>query len=483
MEGQTTSLEFLQGKCLKNLLSTRVEGDGWFVAAPDYSPYGDYVWHRDNAECVMALDEYAATFGETDLFEITAKAILRSFIYFESKQKGVAKLSKMKSRLTNPEFYDSAYHIHARLSMKGDELSGPWNTIQYDSVARMVVALAKHLSLTRNSRLFERCKPGLSVAYQYLCDAIWDEGGSRRVLTVCANEWEEKDEPHLRGPIFSSVVGLLFASGKYSRSVLQQYLDLRDLDLDDYTKHTESMLKGFFVRDGVVRMLKRFDESPVGLCSTALWLLTTYDAFPLQGDVFRKTLDALVRSRGLGVRLKRGTTPTTTSSSSGGSGVYGTSSADSEGNSSSSSSDSGVVALRRYELTTPERRAGARVGAALTTTTSPAAAAAAASAPVSETTGHVDTYWGGQAWIITTAQLATAIAMTGDVKRARDILDICLRARDSEGRLPEQFEGTCYDQSYYERWREWSQERAPAPWLSWSHAEVLRAYTAIYRAW
>jgi hypothetical protein len=456
METQTTSSEFLEGKCLKNLLAARVDGDGWFMAAPGYAPYGDYVWHRDNAECVMALDEYAATFGETGLFEITAKAILRSFIYFESKQKGVTKLSNMKSRLTNPEFYDNAYHPHARLSMNGDELSLPWNSIQYDSVSRVVVALAKHLSLTRNSRLFERCKPGLIVALQYLFNAIWDDGGSKRVLTVCANEWEEKDEPHLRGPLFSSVVGLLFASGKYSRTILQQYLDLRDLDLDDQVKHTESMLKGFFVREGVVRMIKRFDEAPMGICSSALWLLTTYDAFPLQGEVFRKTLDAMTRSRGLGAPLRK--TVSTTNAA----GAFGTSGADGGG-----STDNSVIALRRYDLSVPEKRMG-RVSAAPATS--------------SERGGHVDTYWGGQAWVITTAQLATAIAMAGDVSRAKDILNACLRTRDSEGRLPEQFEGTYHDKSYHEKWREWSDEPAPAPWLSWSHAEVLRAYTAIYRA-
>ena len=154
MELRGAEVDYVRGGCLTNLLTARVEGDGWFMAAPGYAPYGNYVWHRDYGECILALDEYASSFGEARLFEVTAKAILRSFLYFESKRKGVERLSGMKVKLTNPEFYDGANHPHARLSGKGDELSSPWNNIQNDSVARMVVALAKHLSLTRDAGLF-----------------------------------------------------------------------------------------------------------------------------------------------------------------------------------------------------------------------------------------------------------------------------------------------------------------------------------------
>jgi hypothetical protein len=443
MELTSTEVDYVRGECLTNLLTASVEGDGWFMAAPGYEPYGNYVWHRDNAECIMALDEYAATFGEGRLYETTGRAILRSFLYFESKQKGVDKLSGMKVKLTNPEFYNASNHPHARLARDGQELPGPWNNVQFDSVARMVVALAKHLSLTRDAGLLQKCKSGLGVALQYLTQAIWDESGPQRALTVCANEWEERDEPHLRGPLFSSVVGLLHASGKYSRSVLQEYVDFKGLDLEGYEKQTESMLKGFFVRDDVIRMIKRFDESPVGVCSTALWLLTSFDAFPPGGNVFDRTLDSLMRNRHLGVELR------SIDGASGGEGSGG-------------GGDNTVVALRRYELSQPERQAD---GAA-----------------ARDGHGHIDTYWGGQAWIITTAQLATALAMRGDVPQATDLLSVCLDARDAEGSLPEQFDGTYHDQAYHEKWREWSHACTPAPRLAWSHAEVLRAYAAIYRA-
>ena len=304
-----------------------------------------------------------------------------------------------------------------------------------------VVALAKHLSLTRDVGLLERCKAGLGVALRYLTEAIWDQSGSQRALTVCANEWEERDEPHLRRPLFSSVVGLLYASGKYSRSVLQEYVDFRGLDLEGYEKQTESMLKRFFVKDGVVRMIKRFDEAPVGICSTALWLLTSFDVFPPGGDVFDKTLDSLMRNRNLGVQLM---------SIDGASG---------SGSGSRGSSDS-VVALRRYELSPPEKPGEG--------------------APPRGGDGHVDTYWGGQAWIITTAQLATALAMSGDAPQADELLSVCLETRNAEGSLPEQFDGTYHDQAYHQKWREWSRVPTPAPWLAWSHAEVLRAYATIH---
>lgn len=434
--------EFIRGKGLRNLLAASVEGEGWFTAAPGYSPYGNYVWHRDNAECIMALDEYAAAFGDRSILERTSKAVLRSFLYFESKQKGVEKLSRMKSKLTNPEFYDSSNHPHARLSLRGEELPGPWNNIQYDSVARMVVALAKHLSITHDEVLFERCKQGLVVALQYLTEAIWDSSGEKRALTVSANEWEERDEPHLRGPLFSSVVGLLHASGKFSREVLRQYLDPKWLDLEGYQRQTESMLRGFFIRNDTIRMIKRFEESPVGICSTALWLLTTFEVFPPRRPVFEKTLETLMLNRTLGVELPA---------------IDGASGRGSSGHANPGET---VVALRRYELGSTDGSPG--------------------SAP--REGRHVDTYWGGQAWVITTAQLATAKAMNGDLSEAKSLLAVCLETRDAEGRIPEQFEGTYHDHSYHERWREWSHTGTPAPWLAWSHAEVLRAFTTIHNA-
>lgn len=429
--------DFLRGEALANLVAARAYGEGWFVAAPGYAPYGDFVWHRDNAECVMAMDEYASAFAQPSLFEMTAKAILRSFLYFESKRKGVEKLSKMRSKLGNPEFYDSSNHPHARVSKAGEELPGPWNNIQYDSVARMVIALAKHVSLTRDALLVERCKQGLAVALQYLTDSIWDSYGEKRVLTVSANEWEERDEPHLRGPLFSSVLGLLHASGRFSREVLQQYIDPRALDLEGYEKQTWSMLNGYFVTDGIIRMIKRFAEPPTGICSTSLWLLTSFGAFPPKSEVFEKTLGALLSSRRLCVEL-----PSADGASPGASARAPVHS-------------DGDVALRRYEL-------------------SPAQAA-----PASLPASHVDTYWGGQAWIITTAQLSTAMAMRGDPDRARSLLSLCLESRDAQGHLPEQFEGTYIDESYHERWKGWSRVGTPAPWLAWSHAEVLRAFAAV----
>lgn len=416
--------EYIHGQCLENLLSARVESEGWFIAAPGYPPYGNYVWLRDNAECAMALDEYSATFGDKRLFEYSAKALLRSFRYFETKEKGVGILTRMKSKVANPEFYNASYHPHARLSNRGEELTTPWNNIQYDSVARTVIALARHLSLTRDAELFEHCRSGLKVAMTYLFDAIWDNSSTERMLTVSANEWEERDEAHLRRPLFSSVVGLLFASSREAAN-LQEYIDMRGIDLKEDERQTESMLKSFFIRDGVVRMIKRFEEPPVGVCSSSLWLFTTYGIFAQGGEIFDKTLDSLEWNGNLTVEL--GPENLSTKKACG---------------------------LRRYEI------------ANLNASQSPDAY-------------FVDEYWGGQAWIITTAQLSVALAMKGDFENAYNLLNVCLRARSSEGRLPEQFEGTYFDKRKHEKWKELSHALTPPQWLAWSHAEVIRAYIAI----
>lgn len=415
--------EYIQGQCLENLLHARVRDDGWFIAAPGYTPYGNYVWLRDNAECVNALDEYAAAFGERRLFGITAQALLRSFRYLESKEKGVTKLRTMQKKLANQEFYNDAYHPHARLSGRGDELADRWNNIQYDSVARTLVALTKHLSYNPDKSLLEKCSPGLRVAITYLFDAIWDQIDNQLVLTVCANEWEEKDEQHLKNPLFSSVVGLLYAASRYCRE-LEQYIRLEDINLGEFETQTESMLKGFFVRHDEVRMLKRFEERPLGTCSTALWLLTTYDVFPVGSEIFRKTLDSLRLDDNLAVS------------------IYPDHDEKKE-----------ARVLRRYEVPSGDDAFNGRP--------------------------FVDSYWGGQAWIITTAQLATALAKVGDVERASDTLSLCVESRNSEGELPEEFEGTFNQKSDHEKWKEWTGTLGPPPWLTWSHAEVLRAFVAL----
>ena len=416
--------DYIHGQCLENLLGARVESEGWFIAAPGYAPYGNYVWLRDNAECVIALDEYSATFGDRRIFDYTAKALARSFRYFETKEKGIDVLKSMKAKVVNPEFYNAAYHPHARLSYVGEELTGPWNNIQYDSVARTVIALAKHLSYTRDGTLFEKCEPGLRVAMDYLFDAIWDQSGTEKMLTVSANEWEERDEAHLRKPLFSSVVGLLYAASRYCTNFLE-YMDIENIELRDYERLTESMLKSFFVYDGVVRMIKRFDEPPVGMCSTSLWLLTTYDVFSPNTEVFRKTVDSLTWSENLTVELGLEKAPTRK-----------------------------ALGLRRYEI-------------------------ASWDGSYSPESYYVDEYWGGQAWTITTAQLAIALAMRGDSEHAQNLLNLCLQARSSDGKLPEQFEGTYLDKQKYEKWQQLTQELTPPPWLAWAHAEVLRAYMTI----
>lgn len=423
----TTEVEeksYIQGQCLENLLGARVEGQGWFIAAPGYAPYGNYVWLRDNAECVMALDEYSAATGNRTLFDYTSKALQRSFRYFETKEKGVNILRGMKSKVVNPEFYNDLYHPHARLSQIGEELTAPWNNIQYDSVARTVIALARHLAFTRDASLYQKCEPGLKVALRYLFDAIWDNSGSERMLTVSANEWEERDEAHLRKPLFSSVVGLLYAASRHVTS-LQEYLDLRDIEVREYERQTESMLRAFFLNNGVVRMIKRFEEPAVGTCSSSLWLLTTYGVFSPRSEVFDKTLNSLAWSENLVVELGL-----------------------------KSHAERRACGLRRYEIASwdPTFSAGEF---------------------------YVDQYWGGQAWIITTAQLATALASRGELERAKDLFRLCLQARDSNGKLPEQFDGTYLDRKKYENWMELTRSKAPPQWLAWSHAEVIRAYMAI----
>ena len=415
--------EYIRGQCLENLLHARVRDDGWFVAAPGYTPYGNYVWLRDNAECVSALDEYATSFGERRLFDITSRALLRSFRYFESKEKGVAKLRTMQRKITNPEFYIDSLHPHARLTARGAEIPDRWNNIQYDSVARTLIALARHLSRAPDKSLLEKSGPGIKVAMGYLFDAIWDQIDNKPVLTVCANEWEEKDEPHLKSPLFSSVVGLLCAASRYCRE-FEEYITMEDINLREFETQTESMLKEFFLRQDELRMLKRFEERPLGTCSTALWLLTTYDVFPAKSEIFCKTLDSLRLSSNLTAKI-----------------------------SLDRDEKREARALRRYEVPLGEN--------------------------VLNSQTYVDRYWGGQAWIITTAQLATALAKAGDVEQASDTLSLCVQTRNSEGELPEQFEGTFVQESFHEKWREWTGTLAPPPWLAWSQAEVLRAFVAL----
>lgn len=415
--------EYIHGQCLTNLLSARVVDEGWFMAAPGYGPYGNYVWLRDNAECVMALDEYSATFGKRTIFEYTGKALLRSFRYLESKEKGVGILSAMRSKVANPDFYNAAYHPHARLSSSGEELTAPWNNIQYDSVARTIIALAKHLSFTRDTSFFQKCERGLKVAMNYLFDAIWDNSGTERMLTVSANEWEEIDEAHLRRPLFSSVVGLIYAASRYAAS-LQEYVEMRNIELKEYETQTRSMIEKFFLYDGVIRMIKRFQEPALGICSSSLWLMTTYGVFPSGSDTFSKTIESLAWNENLTVELGLKDIP-----------------------------QEKACGLRRYEI-------------------------ASWGEPYSNAY-FVDEYWGGQAWIITTAELAIALAMKGDAEHSRSLLQLCIQARNSEGKLPEQFEGTYLNKEKYEKWKLLTRAQAPPQWLAWSHAEVLKAYTAM----
>ena len=93
---------YIHGQCLQNLLRAQSPQDGWFVAAPSYPPYGNYVWLRDNAECAMALDEYAAAIGESKYLDYSSRAILRAFRYLESVEKGVTFLSSLRAKIKNP---------------------------------------------------------------------------------------------------------------------------------------------------------------------------------------------------------------------------------------------------------------------------------------------------------------------------------------------------------------------------------------------
>ena len=330
---------------MKNLLLAQDETEGWFVAAPGYGPYGGFVWHRDSAECVMALDVFASASGRRDIFEITEKALARSFRAIAEKEDGVKKLSEMKVKVSNPGFYDDKLHPHCRLRKDGQEVGEPWNNIQYDSVARLVVALSRHIALAGGVDQ-EEFKNGLRVAASYLFDSIWDQVEGRRWLTVCANEWEEKDEPHVGGPLFSSVVGTLHAASLAAKE-LQQFFPLPEVG--EFTKLTMDMLLGLFTEKGSLKMLKRYHESPIGTCSTSLWLLTDYRVFPNDMPLFRKTVSEVVKS--LYTEAMREAT---------GGGVQM------------------MGGLRRYLI--PEDRHGLH-------------------------TFHPDGYWGGQAWVITTAQL------------------------------------------------------------------------------
>ena len=421
--------EYVQGKCLENLLAASVEGEGWFIAAPGYPPYGNYVWHRDSMECVLALDGYAHSSGSKQPYEVTRKALLRYFLYIESMRSGVEKLASMDAKLSNPEFYDVSLHPRCRLTADGRDVQGTWHNIQYDSVARAVVALARHTELTHDFDLLECCRGGLEVAIRYLFDAIWDfdrERGDKpqNVLTVCANEWEEKEEYHLRNPLFSSIVGLLYAANRSYQEVHQQVLDVRGIDFRAFEKQTYSMLNDFFIRDGVLHMIKRYREQPRGICTTSLWLLTTYDVFPADGEIFNSVVDKLRNNVYLNAEVDQASAGTV-----------------------------GVRGLRRYELITGTEAV--------------------------EDTHYIDEYWGGQAWVITTAQLATALAMKGEVEESSRLLEACLSLRDRDGRLPEQFDGTYHDRGQYERWKGMARTPTPAPWLSWSHAEVLRTFVTL----
>jgi GH15 family glucan-1,4-alpha-glucosidase len=410
---------YLADECVDNLLLAQDELEGWFVAAPGYGPYGNLVWHRDNAECVLALDMCAASSRRRDIFERTEKALARSFAAIAEKEDGVKKLTEMKVKVSNPGFYDDRFHPHCRLREDGQEVGEPWNNMQYDSVARLVVALSRHIALAGSVEQ-ERFKKGLQVAIAYLFDSIWDQVNGKRWLTVCANEWEEKDEPYMGGPLFSSVVGTIHAASLATKD-LQQFFSLPEVG--EYTKLTMDMLLGLFSEGENLKMLKRYHESPIGTCSTSLWLLTDYKVFPNDAPMFRKTVSEVVKSL---------YTETTGDSAEDGVRLVG--------------------GLRRYLV--PE--AGNGVNAF-----------------------HPDGYWGGQAWLITTAQLSRTMALLGRHDAAETLLKNCLEARDREGRLPEQFDGTFLDLRQHEQWKASTGESTPPPWLAWSHAEALKAWVTL----
>ena len=410
---------YLANGCLSNLLLAQDETEGWFVAAPGYRPYGDFVWHRDSAECVMALDMYASLCGRRDIFERTEKALARSFNAIAEKEGGVKKLSEMKAKVSNPDFYDDRFHPHCRLKKDGQEVGDPWNNVQYDSVARLVVALSRHLAMSGcvGPEKFEK---GLKVAASYLFDAIWDQVDGRRWLTVCANEWEEKDEPHLRGPLFSSVVGAIHAAS-LSVTNMQQFFPLPEVR--EFTQLTMDMLLGLFGEGESLKMLKRYYETAIGTCSTSLWLLTDYGIFPNDSPIFRNTVSEIVKSL-----------YTETAREAAGGEVHFTG------------------GLRRYLI---QEESHGRYGL------------------------HYDGYWGGQAWVITTAQLSRAMAIQRRYDAAETLLKNCLETRDAEGRLPEQFEGTFLDQRQHELWKTNTGANTSPPWLAWSHAEVLKTYVTL----
>jgi GH15 family glucan-1,4-alpha-glucosidase len=410
---------YLVSGCVDNLLLAQDEAEGWFVAAPGYRPYGDFVWHRDSAECVAALDMYASSSGKKDIFERTEKALARSFRAIAEKEEGVKKLSEMKAKVSNPDFYDDRFHPHCRLKRDGQEVAEPWNNVQYDSVARLIVALSRHLALSGrvDPGAFEK---GLKVATSYLFDSIWDQVDGRKWLTVCANEWEEKNEPHLGGPLFSSVVGTIYAAS-LAAGDLQQFFPLPEVR--EFTKLTMDMLLGLFREGESLKMLKRYYETPTGICSTSLWLLTDYEVFPNDSPMFRNTISEIVRSL---------YTETATEATGGEVHLTG--------------------GLRRYLI--PE-------------------------AGHDQRGFHHDSYWGGQAWMITTAQLSRAMAIQRRYDIAETLLKNCLETRSAEGRLPEQFEGTFLDHRQHELWKTNTGENTAPPWLAWSHAEVLKAYVTL----
>ena len=412
---------YLQDGLLKNLLLAQDDSQGWFVAAPGYRPYGDFVWHRDNAECAMALDMYASFNDEKKVFERSERALLRSFQAVAAKERGVDKLVQIRKKLFNPEFFDDSLHPHCRLRRDGEEVGKPWNNIQYDFMARLLVALSKHIQKAPPHD-YSRFEQGVKTVVKYLFGAVWDEVDGSMWLTVCANEWEEKDEPHIAGPLFSSVVGTINSAAE-NIGVLQSYFNVGEVK--EFGEITRNMLHGFFKENESLRMLKRYHERPVGLCSTSLWLFNDFGVFPAASDVFRNTISDIVKSLYVESAFSK----------SGASHITG--------------------GLRRYVI--PDLSNGT-------------------SAPGF----YADGYWGGQAWIITTAQLSRCMAALGEHDAAETLLKNCIETRDSEGKIPEQINGTFIDSRQHENWKVMSGENYPPPWLAWSHAEVLKAYVALF---
>ena len=71
------------------------------------------------------------------------------------------------------------------------------------------------------------------------------------------------------------------------------------------------------------------------------------------------------------------------------------------------------------------------------------------------------------------------MAILGRYDAAETMLKSCLETKDSEGRLPEQFDGTFLDHGQHELWKTNTGESTPPPWLAWSHAEVLKTYVTL----